>query len=138
MYSKIAEEKDNEKTERCQKYTDGILIFVSPHGTSPYWFRTLIGNIEWFILCHRRCIACCLDLRPQAKLARHLRILSREHLSGSGQSKRFSTIDPIYLSHTTCILSAELCHLGKLTLVLELGSQHFKCYGGNDDSEVGS
>ena len=43
MYSKIAEEKDNNMTERCQKYTDGILIFVSPHVTSPY----LTSHTNW-------------------------------------------------------------------------------------------
>ena len=30
MYSKIAEEEDNEMAERWQKDADGLLIFVSP------------------------------------------------------------------------------------------------------------
>jgi len=35
MYSKIAEEEDNNDAERRQKDADGILVFVSPHVTSP-------------------------------------------------------------------------------------------------------
>ena len=34
MYSKIAEDEDNEMVERCQKDADGTLIFVSPHVSS--------------------------------------------------------------------------------------------------------
>ena len=35
MYSKIAQEEDNNDAERRQKDADGILVFVSPHITSP-------------------------------------------------------------------------------------------------------
>ena len=31
MYSKIADDEDNKMVERCQKYADGTLIFVSPY-----------------------------------------------------------------------------------------------------------
>jgi len=34
MYSKIAQEEDNNDAERRQKDTDGILVFVSPHVSS--------------------------------------------------------------------------------------------------------
>ena len=33
MYSKIARDEDNKLVERCQRYTDGTLIFVSSHIT---------------------------------------------------------------------------------------------------------
>jgi hypothetical protein len=35
MYSKIAQEEDNSHAERRQKDAEGILVFVSPHVTSP-------------------------------------------------------------------------------------------------------
>ena len=33
MYCKIVQEDDNNITERCQKDTDGTLVFVGPHLT---------------------------------------------------------------------------------------------------------
>jgi len=33
MYSKIAQEEDNNDAERRQHDTDGVLVFVSPHVT---------------------------------------------------------------------------------------------------------
>ena len=125
--------------ERTQKFTDGILIFVSSHVISQMTPRQL-GNIEWFIRCYRWCTAYNLNPRSQAELARHLRILPTEHLSASifWQPKCFSSIDPIYFGQTTRILSAEICHLGELTLVFEFGFQSFLCHICDDDSELGS
>ena len=34
MYCKVAQEDDNKITERCQKDTDGTLVFVSPRVNS--------------------------------------------------------------------------------------------------------
>ena len=136
MYCKIAEEEDNRMVERYQSDSVGILIFVSPH-VSPSMNPLINRNIEWFILRHRRCIAYDLNPRPQVKLTKHFRILPTEHISSPRQPRRFS-IDPVYFGRTTCILSPKICHLGELTLVLELGRQPFVCYGDNDSSELGS
>ena len=35
MYSKIAQEEDNNDAERHRRDADGVLVFVSPHVTSP-------------------------------------------------------------------------------------------------------
>ena len=78
-----------------------------------------LGDAVRFILCHHRRIAYRLDPRPQAKLARHLRVLLREDLPGFQQPKYLSSVN---LGYTACILSTELCHLGELTLAVELGS----------------
>jgi hypothetical protein len=43
MYSKIAEDEDNEMVERCQKDADGTLIFVSPYVSSQ---RAPLINLE--------------------------------------------------------------------------------------------
>ena len=125
--------------ETTQKFTDGILIFVSSHVSSQMTPGQL-GNIEWFIRCYRWCTAYDLNPRSQAKLARHLHILSTEHLSVSSfwQPECFSSIDPIYFGQTTCVLSAKICHLGELTLVPELGYQSFMRHVRSDDSELGS
>ena len=99
-----------------------------------------LGNVDWFILCHRRRIAHDLIPRPQAKLARHLRILPTEHLSVSSfrQSKCFSSPDSVRFGQTTCVLSSKICDLGELALVLELDCQSFGGLGGNAVSELGS
>ena len=106
----------------------------------PRRLRTSIRTIEWFILCHRWCIAHTLIPRPKAKLARHLRILPTEPLSTSifRQLKCFSSIDPVCSGQTTCIFSPKICYLGELTLVFELDCQSFGCLGGNTLSELGS
>ena len=138
MYSKITDDDDNKMVEYCQKDADGTLIFVSLY-VSHYCAHQL-RNVVGFILCHSRCIAYGHNTGPQAKLARHLRILPREHLSTSTfrRLKRFSFVDPICFGQTTCILSTKICHLGELTLVLELGCKPFRCHDGNDDEELGT
>ena len=140
IYSNIAEDEINRTVERCQRDTDGTLIFVSSLVTPSGDFAHQPGNIEWFILCHYRCSAYYLNPRPQGKLARYLRILPKEHLSASSfwRPKRFPPIDFVCFGRTTCILSPNICNLGKLTLVLEFGSQPFKCHARNDGSELGS
>ena len=42
MYSRAAEEEDKNMTDRWQKDADGILIFVSPHGSILLSFYILI------------------------------------------------------------------------------------------------
>ena len=125
--------------ERSQTFTEGILIFVSPH-VIPQMTPHQLRNIEWFIRCHRWCIAHDLSPGSEAKLARHLRILPTEHISASSfwQHKYFPSVGPICLGQTTCVLSTKICHLGELTLVLELGCQSFVRHVRNDDSELGS
>jgi hypothetical protein len=98
----------------------------------------IIWEIEWFILCHDRCVAYGLNPRPQTKLARHLCILPKEHLSTLWQLEHFSCIDPVRFGRTPCILPPKICHLGELTMGLELSSQPFVCYAGNIESELGS
>jgi hypothetical protein len=84
MYSKIVQEEDNKSAENHQKSADGILIFVSPALLAHFSVPQL--NTDWFILCHRRCIACSLNPRPEeARLPGNLGILSSEHLSGHVQ-----------------------------------------------------
>ena len=122
IYSKIAKDEDNRTIETTQKFTDGILIFVSSHISSQMTPRQL-RNIEWFIRCYRWCTTYDLNPRSQAELARHLRILSTEHISASSfwQHKCFPSVDPIYFGQTTRILSAKICRLGERTLVPEPG-----------------
>ena len=88
IFSNIAEGEINRMVERCQRDTDGTLIFVSSH-LSPQVTPRINWNVERFILCHRRCIAFGLNPRPQAKFARYLRILPKEHISPFWQHKHF-------------------------------------------------
>ena len=122
IYSKIAKDEDNRMIECCQKYTDGILIFVSSHVSAQMTMHQL-RNIVWFIRCHHWYIAFNINSRPQAELARHFRILSTEHLSVSSlwQPECFSSVDPVCFGQTTCVLSAKICRLGERTLVPEPG-----------------
>ena len=64
MYSKIAQEEDNNDAERRQKDADGILVFVSPHVTSPL-LQPQLEDIDRFIFRHCRGIACSHNPRPQ-------------------------------------------------------------------------
>jgi hypothetical protein len=79
MYREMADEEDNKLAERCQKDAEGILIFVRP-----YLLLSIISlhdqNIDWFIL--RRCCRIGRRDRPgsQAKLPRHVHILSTRFL----------------------------------------------------------
>ena len=79
MYSKIAEEEDNELAERWQKDADGLLIFVSPRSAYIVLCVTL-NTIDWFILRCRRCVAFRVSPEPDSQQSGHLLILSRKHL----------------------------------------------------------
>ncbi len=128
IYSKVAKEEDNTIVERYLKLADGTLIFVSPHSlSSSVAIHINLETTEWFILRHHRRTADRLDPRPQAKLAGHLCILLKEHLPGSRQPERFSSINPVCFGSTIGILSTKICRLGELTLVLKLGSQSLGC-----------
>ena len=81
MYSKIAEKEDNTMVKYYQKNTEGTLVYVSSPVSPLDDSAHRLGNIEWFILCHRCYIVDNHNPRPQAKPARLLRVLPGEHLS---------------------------------------------------------
>ena len=65
MHAKIAQEEDNNEAENHRQYLDGILLFVSPHVTSPSLYPQFY-NIDRIILRHCRGVACGHNPRPQA------------------------------------------------------------------------
>jgi hypothetical protein len=84
-----------------------------------------LENIDGSLCCHSRWAAHTLNSRPQAKFPTCLRFLSSEHIPGSQQSERISNLHLISFGHTAfhhtaCALTASICYLGELTLVLEL------------------
>ena len=95
MYSRIAEEEDARMAERWQKDADGILIFVSSHITIHITTCLDWNFVGRFILCCCRRIACYVCPGPEAKLSGHLRILSREHLSGSRRRQSIAGVRPV-------------------------------------------
>jgi hypothetical protein len=135
LYSKIAEGDDDKMTERWQKDTKGLLIFVSAcHGVNIPALTTMNWNTtDWFVLCYSCCTTRCHHPGHKTKSSGHLRILSRENLSDSRRSKRHGTrhILSFYCSYTTSVLPSDVCHLGKFTLVLESSDQHYVCSVGD-------
>ncbi|SRR5216684_1525032 len=87
IYSKAAEDDDNEMVERWQKDADGILI-LSHHFGIHISLCVSVFIIDGFILCCSRRIPCRDGPGPEAKLSGYLRILPWQHLPGSYQSKR--------------------------------------------------
>ena len=96
-----------------------------------------------------RSIFCCCrraahSVRPgppsQTRISRHLRILSREHLSGSRRSKCHSTtpIHPFHCCYTTPVLSTDICRLGEFTLVFEPPDQPYMCSLGDVTASMGT
>ena len=79
----MTEREDDKTAERWQRDAQVILIFVSSY-FPPTLLHTSTGNLsDHLVLCRHRGIPHRVYSRPQAKHARHLRILSREHLSDS-------------------------------------------------------
>jgi hypothetical protein len=85
MYSKAAEDEDNEMAERWQKDADGILIFVSPPCLHRSLCITTWKTTDRFILRCRCRTACCNSPEPDPQQSGYLRILPRKYLSGSRQ-----------------------------------------------------
>jgi hypothetical protein len=142
LYSKLAKDEDDEMTEHWKhEATDGVLIFVSHHVHHSCYYAIHLNAIDRSILCC--CRRAAHRVRPgppsQARISGHLRILSREHLSGSRCSKCDSTtpIHPVHSCYTTPVFSTEICHLGEFTLVLELSDQLYMCSLGNDAASMG-
>jgi hypothetical protein len=122
MYVERAEKEDKELADRWQKDADGILIFVSIH-VSPHKLTivTSIIIVDRFILCRSCGIRCSFDPGFEAKSTGYLCILSREHLSTTRRPEHISCIHPCQSSSTTPILSTDICSLGQLIMVPELG-----------------
>ncbi|KAH9963398.1 hypothetical protein BGW80DRAFT_853503, partial [Lactifluus volemus] len=85
----------------------------------PYLYR--------FILCCSCSIGRSVDPRLEAKFTRYLRILSRKDLSATRRPEHISCIHPCNSSSTSPILSTDVCSLGQLAMVPELGHQPYMC-----------
>lgn len=97
MYSRVTADEDNNVARRWQKDSQGIMLFVSPCECLQTTQRVNLKTTDWFILCHRRGIACSNDPGPQAKPSGHHRILSPEHLPAlRRQLQRISGILPFH------------------------------------------
>ena len=122
IYSKAAEDEDNKMVERWQKDADGILIFVSLCVAIHIVLCINLSAVDWSIFC-------CSCRTPffdhwgsEAKQSGYLRILSREHLSGSCRPECNSCFHPFSFRQTSPVLSSEICCLGEFPLVLEPGN----------------
>ena len=138
MYSKAADEEDNKMVERWQKDADGILFFVSPRFAIFLSLHINWNTIDRSILRCSRCPPCCYRPGPQAKQSGYLRVLSRQHLSGSRRPERNTLIYSFPRRQTTPILSSEIFHLGEYSLVLELGDECQLCFLGDIVTSVGT
>jgi hypothetical protein len=67
IYSKTAEEEDNEMVDRWQKDADGILIFVSSRICNHIVLYINRNTIDWSILSRGCCTPCFDRPRPEAK-----------------------------------------------------------------------
>ncbi|SRR5258708_1290129 len=81
MYSNIAQQDDNMLADRCQRDTNGTMVFVSPHVTSYDRTHQLV-NTDRSLRCHCRYISCGLNPRPQAKLPTCLCVLPCAFIPG--------------------------------------------------------
>ena len=138
MYSRIAEEEDARMAERWKKDADGILVFVSSH-----IIIHITTCLDWnfvvrFILCCCRRIACCVCPGPEAEPSGHLRILSREHLSGPRRRQSIAGVRPVCYCQAASVLSFESRRLGQFTLVSELSYQSYLRTVGNIAASMGS
>jgi len=98
MYSRVTADEDNNVARRWQKDSQGIMLFVSPYECLHTTQRVNLKTIDWFILCHRRGIACSNDPGPQAKPSGDHRILSPEHVPALRRRlQRISGILPFHL-----------------------------------------
>ena len=80
MYSKAAEDEDNNMVEGWKKDAEGILIFVSPCVGIHIILFVNWKVIDRSILCCGRCTPRCDHPGPEARQSGYLRILSWEHL----------------------------------------------------------
>ena len=94
--------------------------------------------VDWSIFC-RSCRTPFSDYRgPETKQSGYLRILSREHLSGSRRPECNTRFHPLPFRQTTPVLSSEICHLGEFTLVLEPGNGPQLCAVGDIVASMGA
>jgi len=89
--------------------------------------------VDRVFFCHYCRAACHVRSGSEAKISRHVRILSREHLSDSRRPQRHSAtyIHPFHFRYTTRLLSSDICHLGEFALVFELRDQSYLWPFGN-------
>ena len=109
--------------ERWQKDADSILIFVSPRVRFCLPLHINWDTIERSILCRSRCTPCCYRPGPETKQSGYLRILPRQHISGSRRPECNTPIHTLPCRHTTLILSFKICRQGEYSLVLELSHE---------------
>ena len=138
IYSKATDEEDNKMVERWQKDADGILIFVSSHVAISLSLHTNRNIIDWFILRRSRCPPCCYRPGPETNQSGYLRVLPRQHLSGSRRPERNNLIYSFPRRQTTLIFSSEIFHLGEHSLVLELGDECQLCLVGDIVTSMGT
>jgi hypothetical protein len=138
IYSDAAKHEDKEMVERWQKDAEGIVIFVSPrigiHTSSHINWNALDRSI----LCRSCCAPCCDRPGPKTRHSGYLRILPWKHLSGSRRPERNTFIYSFPYSQTTSILSSEICCLGELPLVPELGHGPQLCFVGHIVTTMGT
>ena len=138
IYSKAADEEDNKMVERWQKDADGILIFVSPRVAICLSLHINWNAIDRSILRRRRCPPRCYRPGPETKQSGYLRVLSRQHLSGSRRPECYTFTYSFLRCQTTPILSSEIFRLGEYSLVLELGDECQLCFVGNIVTSMGT
>jgi hypothetical protein len=125
-------------TENWKGDADGILIFVSRHSTSDTSTHTNPEVQDRFILCRCSNISRRVRAGPQAKFPGHLSILPRKHLSNP---RRFEWLPghPPYTSQSVHpIFSTDLCRIGQLALVSQLGHQSHMCTFGDITAAMGT
>jgi hypothetical protein len=137
LYSKIAKEQDEEMINRWQQDAKGILIFVSGRVVilTAMYINCSTADRSTFCCYFRATLRIYPGPPSQAEFPRYLRILSREHLSGSRPPKCHRGTH-IYSFHSPCtargpILSSETRHLGEFTLVFEPSDQPYMCFLGD-------
>jgi len=131
MYLQLAGEEDKKMTENWKGDADGILIFVSLHSTCGASTHVHPEVEDRFILCRRRGVSRCVRAGPQAELSGHLSLLPCKHLSNP---RRFEWLPGPYSPYTSKsvhpIFTTNLCRMGQLTLVSQLGHQcHMRSFG---------
>ena len=124
--------------ERWQKDADGILIFVSPRVAICLYLSMNWNTIDRSILCRSRCPPFCYRPGFKTKQSGYLRILPRQHLSGSRRRERNTPIPFFPCRQTTPIFSSEVFRLGEHSLVLELGDECELCFVGDIVTSMGT
>jgi len=89
-------------------------------------FKYDLQGVDWFILRRSGDVGRSIGSGPSAKLPGYLRILPRKHLSTPCQFKWNPRSHSRLTSRSIhAILSTEICRLGQLSLVPELGHQPY-------------